>query len=188
MINFCMFPLLLLKQQVFFGINIPESDGNRKSWVKFLATPSDLTIDDGLHFWLGTYGGFRFVMGVPPVLIHFLLGFSLTIQLLGYPHDETETCIWSFLQMGWEVLMKNHQRKFSWHTSELRAHVHGQFCHHVNHGRQFAGGNSIHRAPEKSRFIGYNLPKRSYYFTGNHGFNHQIWGFPLNQPNDICST
>ena len=80
------------------------------------------------------------------------------------------------------------QRKFSSQTSELRAHVHGQFCHHVNHGRQFAGGNSIHRAPEKSRFIGYNLPKRSYYFTGNHGFNHQIWGFPLNQPNDICST
>ena len=133
MINFCMFPLLLLKQQVFFGINIPESDGNRKSWVKFLATPSDLTIDDGLHFWLGTYGGFRFVMGVPPVLIHFLLGFSLTIQLLGYPHDETETCIWSFLQMGWEVLMKNHQRKFSWHTSELRAHVHGGSFHHGNH-------------------------------------------------------
>ena len=33
------------------------------------------------------------VMGVPPVIIHFRLGFypTKTIQLLGYPHDELET-------------------------------------------------------------------------------------------------
>ena len=31
------------------------------------------------------------------------------------------------------------QRKFSSQTSELRAHVHGQFCHHVNHGSSQVG-------------------------------------------------
>ena len=39
------------------------------------------------------FGGFRFVIGVPPVIIHFW-DFPWTkpsIQLLGYPHGETET-------------------------------------------------------------------------------------------------
>ena len=48
-------------------------------------------VGEGKRTWhMDAYGGFRFVMGVPPVLIHFRWGFSMkeTIQRAswGYPH------------------------------------------------------------------------------------------------------
>ena len=52
-------------------------------------------------------------MGVPPVIIHFRLGFSLTktIQLLGDPQSILLTIYEGFLKLGYPILMDGLQWK-----------------------------------------------------------------------------